>query len=255
MRLKDRVVVITGAAGNIGAATARRCARDGARIALLDRDRAGVEAVRDELAASAETAHGAHVAMTLDVTDPGQVRAVLGEVAQTCGPIHTLFANAGIEGASIPLEDYPDEEFERVMTVNVTSVFYTMKYGEPLMCDGGSIVLTSSVAGFIGSGVSIGYSASKHAVIGLMRSGAKHYGRRGIRVNTIHPGFVQSDMLQRIVKERGGKVTLEDLMANLPLKDYLTPDNIADTVAYLASDDSRMVTGQTLVIDSGFMLR
>ena len=255
MRLKDRVVVITGAAGNIGAATARRCAREGARIALLDRDRAGVEAVRDELAASAETSHGKHVAMTLDVTDPAQVRDVLGEVARMCGPIHTLFANAGIEGSSVPLEDYPDDEFERVMKVNVTSVFYTMKYGEPLMCDGGSIVLTSSVAGFIGSAVSIGYSASKHAVIGLMRSGAKHYGRRGIRVNTIHPGFVQSDMLSRILEERGGTVTLEDMMANLPLKDYLTPDNIADTVAYLASDDSRMVTGQTLVIDSGFMLR
>jgi len=255
MKLKDKVIVITGAAGNIGAATARRCARDGGTAVLLDRDRDGIEALRAELAAGADTSHGKHVAMTLDVTDPAQVREVLGRVRQQCGPIDVLFANAGIEGENAVLEDYPDEAFEQVMKVNVTGVFYTMKYGEPLMPDGGSIVITSSVAGFTGSTMSIGYSASKHAVIGIMRSGAKHYGRRGIRVNTIHPGMVKSAMLARILDARGGATTLENIMAGIPLKQYLLPDHIADTVAYLASDDSRMVTGQTLVIDAGYMLK
>jgi NAD(P)-dependent dehydrogenase (short-subunit alcohol dehydrogenase family) len=143
------------------------------------------------------------------------------------------------------------------MEVNVKGVFFGVKHGLPKMREWGSMIITSSIMGLKGGVRSIGYSASKHAVIGIMRAAAKDVGPRHIRVNTIHPGFVKSEMLGRIQK-RNAELGLpaEDAfyMAQVPFGIYVTPHEIAQTVLFLASDDSRQVTGQTIAIDGGYML-
>lgn len=254
MRLAGRVIAITGGAGNIGAATARRLAREGGIVALLDRDPEAAERIRSQLTSDAGSAASGHLALGCDVTDPAAVRAALQQVHDRCGPIHMLFANAGIEGPLVPIADYGDTEFRQVIAIGVEGVFYTLKYGAPLMADGGSIVITSSLFGERGSPTNIGYTAAKHAVRGMMKSAAKAYAPRGIRVNAILPGIVDSDMVRRILAARGGTMTLEEMTANVPLREPVTPDRIADTVFYLTSDDSLVVTGQSIAIDAGWLL-
>lgn len=252
MRVKDRAALVTGGAGVIGLAAAKRLLEHGARVALVDRDAAALER-------AAEGLDPARVhRLVADVAQPEQVRAYAAEAFDRLGPIDIFFNNAGIEGPTAPITEYPDEAFQMMMAINVTGVFLGMKYVLPRMRDGGSAIITSSIAGLMGSPSFCGYTTSKHAVIGLMRSAALDAAPRGIRVNTIHPGFVESEMIKRIERTIAGgsdtSAVRQSLLARTPLGRYITPGEIADTVLYLASDDSRAVTGGTFVIDGGVMI-
>lgn len=250
MRLKGKSAVVTGAAGNIGLAATRLFLAEGAAVLLVDRDVGALEALSGELGGSAAT-------FAADVTRSDEVAAYAAAAGERFGGIDIFFNNAGIEGPIRALADYPDDGFDAVMAVNTTGVFYGMKHMLPLMREWGSVIITSSVMGARGSARAVGYSASKHAVVGIMRSAARDAGPRRIRVNTVHPGFVESAMLHRIEDElRGFGINDPDqfYLSQVPFGCKVTPHEIAQTVLFLASDDSRQVTGQTIAVDGGYLL-
>lgn len=251
MRLQNKIAIVTGAAGNIGLATVELFLEQGAKVMMVDRDRVQMERIQAKLASDRVAG------ITADVTNPSDVKRYVEETTTRFGKVDVFFNNAGIEGPVKSIEEYPDEGFDAVMDVNVRGVFLGLKYVMPEMNDNGSIVITSSIMGLKGSLKTIGYTASKHAVVGLMRSAARTLGGRGIRVNSIHPGYVDSDMMRRIEAvdvPENPEESRKQRLASVPMGRYVLPRDIAESVLFLSSDESRMITGQTLVIDGGFML-
>ncbi|MFI5013955.1 MAG: SDR family NAD(P)-dependent oxidoreductase [Hyphomicrobiales bacterium] len=252
MRLSGKVAIVTGAAGNIGAAVTRLFVKEGAKLALVDRNGKAV----DELAR--EFGPERVFAIKADVIRSDEVERYAVEALRRFGRIDAFFNNAGIEGPIEHLDAYPEEGFEMVMAVNTTGVYLGMKYVLPRMQDGGSVIITSSVMGLRGSARAVGYAASKHAVVGIMRSAAKDVAKRRIRVNTVHPGMVDSDMLRRIEAQMAARHGFNDptqhYTATIPFGCYVTPHQIAQTVLFLASDESEQITGQTIAIDGGYLL-
>jgi NAD(P)-dependent dehydrogenase (short-subunit alcohol dehydrogenase family) len=252
LRLHGKSAVITGAAGNLGAAAARRFVDEGASVLLVDQNAAAIDRLRGELGAS--KAHG----FVADVTSTADVRAYSAHAQGLFGQVDIFYNNAGIEGPNRPIEDFPEEAFDRVMAVNVRGVFLGMKYLPPVMRDGGSIIISSSIAGLKGTGGFVAYTASKHAVIGIMRDTAIDLAPRGLRVNTVNPGFVDSDMVRRILQDRtpGGddREMMDKLGTMTKFGRCIQPAEVAAMVCWLAGDESRMTTGQTFVIDAGTLL-
>lgn len=240
--LEGRNIIITGAASGIGLAAARIFAGYGATLMLVDRDEA-VRGIADSLA-------GAHSA-TADITEP----AALAEVIASFASVDGAFNNAGIEGAGgtmIPITDYPDEEFDKVIAVNLRGLWNCLKAQLPALQanGGGAIVNTSSVMGWLGAAGMAAYSASKHGVIGLTRSGALEGAPHGIRVNAVLPGAVATPMLT----ERGfiANPGFAAAAAGVhPLGRIAEPEEIAEAAAWLLSDKASFVTGHTLAVDGG----
>jgi NAD(P)-dependent dehydrogenase (short-subunit alcohol dehydrogenase family) len=258
-RLENKIAVVTGAAGNIGFAATRRLLAEGARVMLVDlSDRALATAV-ERLAAEQSAWRPRIGSCTADVTSEAQAAHYARHAEERFGPIDVFFDNAGIEGPNAPITEFPEDAFDRVMQVNVRGAFLGIKHVAPRMRDGGSIIITSSIAGLMGSGTFTAYTTSKHAVIGLMREAAIDLAPRRIRVNTIHPGFVQSEMLLRIARRLQPGVSDEALLQGLAdrtlLGQCISPDEIAQGVVFLASDESRMMTGHTFVVDGGTLLK
>ncbi|MBX3529066.1 MAG: SDR family oxidoreductase [Rhizobiaceae bacterium] len=247
MRLQDRHCLVTGAAGDIGGATVRRMLDEGARVSMLDiafpaGRLAGLPAERT-------------VQLLCDMTDEAAVEASAAAAVARFGPVHVFFNNAGIEGEMAPLPAFDRSEFDRVMQVNVTGVFLGLKHVMPVMADGGSVIVTSSTAGLKGSANTAAYVASKHAALGLARVAAVEGAARRIRVNAIHPTAVRGRMIRQITDDldrRGGtQPAIERIASGILLGRLVEPDDVAATVIYLASDDSRMVTGTSIVVDGG----
>jgi NAD(P)-dependent dehydrogenase (short-subunit alcohol dehydrogenase family) len=248
VRLQGKLALITGGAGVIGRATARRLKDEGARVVLVDRDAKRLE----DAAAVLRLEPGAAIAA--DATRAAEV-ARYAEAAARFGPIDVFFNNAGIEGPTAPIAEFPEDGFAEVMAVNVTGVFLGMKYVLPRMADGGSAIITSSTAGLRGAAGIVAYCTSKHAVIGIMRTAALEAAPRRIRVNSIHPGPVESEMIKRLERARakGGDPAAERarFMRRIPLQRYVEPEEVAALVLFLASDESRAITGTMLGIDGG----
>ena len=243
--LEGRVALITGAAGHIGRATAALLAARGARVVGVDRpgaDFSGVEALLGD---------GGHVTVEADVTVEDDVVRAVAEAEALAGRIDIFFNNAGIEGPQATIPDYPVADFRRILDVNVTGVFLGLQAVMPRMiaAGGGSIVNTSSIAGLVGSATMAGYVASKHAVLGLTRVAALEGAAHGVRVNSVHPGFIESRMLSDIIGNMGGEVPA--FAAMVPAQRLGTPEEVARAVAFLAGDDSRYMNGAALVVDGG----
>lgn len=248
MRLAGKSAVITGGAGNIGLAAAERFLAEGARVLVVDRGEERVAGALGKLSSS--LAHG----LAADVAEAGAVARYAAEAQALFGRVDIFFNNAGVAGAVAPLVAHPDQAFDAVMAVNVRGVFLGLKHMLPVMKDGGSIICTSSVAGLRGSAGMAGYVASKHAVVGLMRVAAIEAAARKIRVNTIHPGPVQGDMMRELetgMAPADPNAAHETIVQRMRLGRYIETKEIADLVAFLASDESRMITGATMVIDAG----
>jgi NAD(P)-dependent dehydrogenase (short-subunit alcohol dehydrogenase family) len=248
LRLEGKVAVITGGAGVIGRAAARRLGAEGARIVLVDKDEARLAEAARELGAGADW-------IAADVTDGPAVAHYARTAFERFGPIHAFFNNAGIEGPTAPIAEFPEDEFAAVMAVNVTGVFLGVKYMLPRMADGGSVIITSSTAGLRGAANFVAYCASKHAVIGIMRTAALEAAPRRIRVNSIHPAPVEGDMIRRLERARAGTGDPEGarrrFVRRIPMGRYVLPEEVADLVLFLAADESRMITGTMLGIDGG----
>ena len=232
--MENKVCVITGGAGSIGLASARLFLREGAKVMLVDLREADVDkALADSLSSPDADAVAA------DVGDAAATRSYIERTVARFGPIDVLFSNAGNQGPVVPVTEYPEDAFDAQIRVHVRGAFLACKYGLPHMRDGGSLIITSSVVGAMGAPGVVAYVTAKHAQVGLMRSVAKEAARRGIRVNTLHPGPVDNDFQARIEenigKMAGGIDATKMLNEAIPLHRHAEPDEIARPALYLAS--------------------
>jgi len=250
-RVDGKKAFITGGAQGLGEATARMMAREGAKVTVTDVNGAGAEAV----AASINEAHGAGTAFAWqhDVTDADQWQDVLQAAHDAMGGLNVLVNNAGI-GSLGSVEDENYETFKKVQTVDVDSIFLGCKYAIPLMrAHGlGSIINISSIAGIIASANYVSYNTAKAAVRHISKSIALHCAKGGqIRCNAVHPVFINTPILDRTKEMFGEEEALAKLGRQIPLGKVGEPDDIAYAVLYLASDESKLVTGIELKVDGG----
>ncbi|PIB25553.1 SDR family NAD(P)-dependent oxidoreductase [Maribacter sp. 4G9] len=249
-RLKDKVAIITGGAGGIGIATAKLFLEQGAMVVLADISKEALEK------ASSEINHENLSYCIVDVSKPKDNQKMVAHTLEIHNRIDIFFANAGIEGTSKPIVEYPDDIFDNVIDVNLKGVWYGCKYVVPTMTAGASVVITSSVAGLKGFAGLGAYVATKHAIIGIMRVAALEFASNKIRVNTIHPGPVNNEMMRRIEKdispENPGEV-LKGFEATIPFGRYVDSNEIAHMALFLASEDSKMVTGCMHIVDGGML--
>lgn len=247
-RLTNKVAVITGGAGSIGKTTAQLFLAEGAKVLLVDVRETDLKQAIDELG-NLDLAY-----CVADVSKADQVQNYVLEALKKFGKIDIFFNNAGIEGVVKPIVDYPDEVFDQVVAVNIKGAWLGNKYVIPHMTEGGSIIMTSSVAGLLGFANLGAYVTSKHAMVGIMRTSAIEAAPQRIRVNSVHPSPVNNRMMRSIEEGASaghGEVVKQQFEASIPLKRYAEPLEIAKAVLFLASDDSQFITGTTLVIDGG----
>lgn len=247
-KLEDKVAIITGGSGSIGRITATLFLEEGASVLLVDINEESLKKTVQELG-------GKNIAYCVaDVSNSEDVQRYVAQAVEDFGKIDVFFNNAGIEGVVKPLVDYPEEMFDKVMAVNVKGVWLGNKYVLPKMKDGGSIIISSSVSGLLGSPYVSAYITSKHACVGIMRASAVEAAPRKIRVNSVHPSPVNNRMMRSL--EEGfspgqSDAAKEQLESTIPLGRYAEPIEIAKLVLFLASDDSQFITGTTQVIDGG----
>lgn len=248
--MSSPVVIVTGGGGGIGRATCARLGARGASVLVVDRDLAAAE----ETARLVTAAGGTGLAHAADVADDAAVAAFVALAESTFGGLDALFNNAGIEGPIAQIPDYPLADFERVFHVNVTGIFLCLKHGIPALRRRGSgaIVNTASQAGLRGVGGLSGYSASKHAVVGLSRAAAMECAAEGIRVNTLCPGPTSTRMMEDIhTAVRGAGGDPSSFVTRIPAGRYGFPDEIAATAEWLLLDSPVFLTGAEIPVDGG----
>ncbi len=248
MRMKDKVALITGAAGGMGAATARLFAREGAKAVIVADmlDKEGT-AVAEEIGKAGGTASFVH----LDVTEEAQWKNTVERIVAEHGGLDVLVNNAGISGSAEP-DLYDTAAWNRLMGINATGVFLGMKYGIPAMRKRGkgSVINLSSISGIVGQGyIHVGYNASKGAVRLITKAGAAQHGKEGIRVNSVHPGLMPP---MRTSGRTADPATRAKTLKGVPMGRAGEVDEVAYAILFLASDESSYVTGAELVVDGGW---
>jgi NAD(P)-dependent dehydrogenase (short-subunit alcohol dehydrogenase family) len=245
--VEGKVALVTGGGSGIGRATALVFAREGAKVVVADiMVDGGEETVRLVKAAGGEA-----VFIKTDVSKPTDVAAMVQKAVATYGRLDCAHNNAGIEGATGKTADYREEDWDRVISINLTGVWLCMKYEIPQMLKqgGGAIVNTASDAGLLGVPQMPAYVASKHGVAGLTKTAALEYAKAGIRVNAVCPGVIKTPMVERITGQRPGRV--ERMTAVEPVGRMGKPEEIAEAVVWLCSDASSFVTGLPMPVDGG----
>lgn len=252
MKLENKVVIITGAGSGIGAATATLLATYNAQVIASDINLESVQKVVDEIIKCG----GKAAAHRVDVTQFEEIESLIATVVKEHGGLDVMVNNAGIGGKhQKKTAEHTHEDWHNVIAVNQTGVFYCMKAAlRQMMKQGhGNIVNVASLAGIKPSGYNLSYSASKFAVIGMTKSAALEYGGKNIRINAVCPGYTQSPLLDRLLSSRPDmEHTLKQL---IPMDRFGETSEIAEAIAWLASDNSKYVTGQTLVLDGGTSLQ
>jgi NAD(P)-dependent dehydrogenase (short-subunit alcohol dehydrogenase family) len=247
--LSGKVAVITGAASGIGLEATKLFAQEGARVLAVDLDASALQ----------EAVAGLGPGVTpfvADVTDEDQMRRAMAEAVATYEGIDIVLPNAGIFGVQAPIEEYPVDNFERVMGVNVTGVLVTIKHAVPHLArrGGGSIVITSSVGAIIGNEGAAAYTASKHALTGVMKVAARELAPKNIRVNTVNPGLVDTPMMRVVEASISPEDPLrgrEMLQSATFFRRFVQPREVAELMVFLASDAAINCTGGMYMIDGG----
>lgn len=252
--LQGKVAIVTGGSGGIGQATGVAFAQAGAKVLLVDLD----ESRLDTAVAACEHEHVS--GFVADVSDEAAVRAYVNAALERYGGVDVCFANAGTEGKVAPLVEQETADFQRVLDVNVNGVWLAMKHVIPRMLErgGGSFIATSSIAGFIAAEGLGPYVASKHAVIGLVKTAAVEYGNAGVRVNSIHPGPIDNRMMASIHQQAAPNApdaVRSGFEAQVPLGRYGTNEEIAALALFLASGASSYCNGAQFVADGGYLDR
>lgn len=250
-RVEGKVALVTGAAMGLGAATARVLAREGAAVLLTDlADEEADSVVRAIRADGGRAAYRHH-----DVTDEAGWEAAVAAAKAEFGALHILVNNAGIAGGPFPLMTHSLEDWRRILSVNLDGVFLGMRHAGPLIAEsgGGSIINLSSILGKVGLPEAAAYCASKGGVLLLTKSAALEWAPLNIRVNSVHPGFIETPMVANsVMLQADGNEKKAMLVAAHALGRFGVPREIADAILFLASDESSFMTGAELVVDGGY---
>jgi NAD(P)-dependent dehydrogenase (short-subunit alcohol dehydrogenase family) len=250
---ENKVALITGAASGLGLATAESFAKAGASVVLADSNEAAAQTATKKLADQGYKTLAIHC----DVSDDAQVEAMVKQTVATFGRLDAAYNNAGIQNVLAETADSPRDDYDRVMGVNLRGVWSCMKFELQVMREQGSgaIVNCSSLGGLIGGNQRGTYHAAKHGVIGFTKSAALEYATRGIRVNDVCPGMIQTPMSDKMIAEGQGP-ELNKMLHNLvPMQRLGRPEEIANTVLFLCSDLASYITGQSISVDGGYVMR
>lgn len=242
--ITQRVAMISGAASGIGKAAACAMAEQSCRLCLLDLNAQALEELKAQLQDKTEM-----ITFCGDVTDAKFIQSAVNAIEQQFGRLDFVLNNAGMTSAAKGIADLEFEEWHRVMNVNVNSYYYCLHYQIPLMLKsgGGSIVNTSSMLGLIGTKNRSAYVTSKHAVTGMTKAAALDYATENIRVNSVHPGYIETPLIAHIDSEM--------LAAKHPVGRLGTAEEVAALVKFLWSDDAKFITGSQYVIDGGYSIQ
>jgi NAD(P)-dependent dehydrogenase (short-subunit alcohol dehydrogenase family) len=248
--LQGKVALVTGGSGGIGSATVKKFLAAGAKVLLVDRLQKDVDEAVRKLDSPQVRGFAA------DVSNGAQVQSAMQAAVEAFGGLDVVFANAGIEGMVKPIVDYPEAEFDRVLAVNVRGTFLTIKSAVPFLQrrGGGSIIVTASIAGVIGSPGISAYVSSKHAVLGLVKVAALELGPLNIRVNAIAPGPIDNRMMRSIESQSGqAEATKAAFTAQIPMGRYGQNEEIAEMALFLGSSRSSYSSGGVFLSDGGFV--
>ncbi len=243
------VALVTGGGSGIGRASCLAFAREGARVAVADVDLSGAE----ETVRLVEGVGGRGVALQVDVTKSGEVKALVDKVVEEFGRLDCAFNNAGVGGEVMNTHEYPEDDWDRVIDVNLKGVWLCMKYEIPVMLrqGGGAIVNTASIYGLSGAGGYIAYNAAKHGVVGVTKTAALEYAGVGVRVNAVCPGYILTPMT--IPGIEANPELERRMVSQTPMGRMGRPEEIAEAVVWLCSDAASFVTGHTMTPDGGYM--
>jgi NAD(P)-dependent dehydrogenase (short-subunit alcohol dehydrogenase family) len=250
---ESKVALVTGAASGLGLATAKAFVKAGASVALADWNEKEVQVAAKDLANQGYKT----LAIRCDVSDDGQVEAMVKQTVATFGRLDAAYNNAGIQNVLAETADSPRDDYDRVMGINLRGVWSCMKFELQQMREQGSgvIVNCSSLGGLIGGNQRGTYHAAKHGVIGFTKSAALEYATRGIRINDVCPGMIQTPMSDKMIAEGQGAELDMMLKTFVPMKRLGRPEEIADAVLWLCSDAASYITGQSISVDGGYVMR
>lgn len=247
--LTGKVAIITGGAGGIGKATAKKFLEEGAKVAIIDISEDALKSAKKDLDSFGEV-----MTIVADVSKEKDVENYINTVVNKLGTLDILFNNAGIIGKKALIHEQTVENIDNVYKINVRSVFLGTKYALKVMMKnkGGSIINTASVDSFRGTPTQVPYVFSKHAVVGITKTAALEYADYGIRVNSLHPSPVNTNMMRYVEKNSADAVNAKsDFEKMIPLGRYAEPEDIANVALFLASDNSKFITGAQYRVDGG----
>jgi len=245
--LQGKVAIVTGGGSGIGQSTALAFAREGVKVVVSDVDeQGGQETVR-----LIEEQGGVARFVRADVSKPAEVEQMVRATVEAFGALHFACNNAGISAPSAMLPDFPLDGWDRLIAINLSGVFYCMKYEIPelLKAGGGVIVNVASIASMLGLPTSAGYVAAKHGVIGLTKVAAVEYGAQGIRAVAVCPAYIQTPMLERAIPPEAH----QHAVSLHPIGRLGRPEEVADTIVWLCSDGAGFITGSAILVDGGYV--
>src|SRR5690349_2136487 len=248
---ENRVSLVTGAGSGMGLAAAQAFAAEGAAVALVDINESAVRTAAEQLVSAGHKA----IAIRCDVTDEAQVKAMVEQIVAAFGRLDAAFNNAGVQSLAVDTADATSEEYDRVTAINLKSVWLCMKYELLQMRKQGSgaIVNNSSIGGLIGIPGRAIYHTTKHGVIGMTKSAALEYAAKGIRINAICPGAIETPMVADMIARE--PETMRDILKEQPIGRLGKPEEIASTVLWLCSPGAGFVIGHALAVDGGYTAR